>query len=796
MTNRPLARDLHCQRGMKQTTFSGGATMRRTHKRLTRSLLVALGALSLVACGGEGDVSSPDLVEHVDPDRSHNIKFKELASRGLGINKNLGPRKNPAGKVLSATYHPLTKRYRTLAPLSELYHAGIEYQGKLQGLLNDLKNSDLDRLHSDSDDTWAKRRLTASKGDVDGDGIEEVVVLVNDHSTQTLELKVVDRSGGEFHTRSTTVATGVFGHLLRVKLADLDNDGRDEVITVVDSVVRIFDDVKGNHAKLASKSYPGAFLQLGVGDFYGDGLDRLLVLRYNAECTKHTGWICTQQVYSLRYHLYDGCLASERLTQELKHDGKPMRNVWLAVGDIDGDGLDEVALHAGPYGGGKLLLMDDLRAGGQWLGATAKVSGHHVTLLDADGDGVKEILAGKTLFDYSATSQKLTELGSLPFDLPHSHTTGDLDGDHREDLVAYSGGALQFFGLKNKALALFKKVGAAGNAAHSHALVAANVDEDSVLVRYTGQNMLKFSRPQIIAAMAAPPTYKGIGQNVDGSGTTFGKKQGLETEASASVGVSVGISVGAKAGLKILGNGVEVQSKTTYRASMNWTAMAFASIETSYAFSSGPEEDKVVFTSVPFDVYYYEVVSSPNPKDVGQVISINLPREPQTFSVTREFYNAHNGDAPDVDASVMGHAVGDPWSYPTRDERNAIIGAGLIKTGWLNPKMVTVGQGGGLQTLTIDATAGLGAGIESEFSVEKEAEVTAGPVVLGASAEFSVGVGLSVKAYQGFFIEGSVGDIPAEHYKAERLYRAGLFAYNHKASDDDQFLVINYWVEK
>jgi hypothetical protein len=262
------------------------------------------------------------------------------------------------------------------------------------------------------------------------------------------------------------------------------------------------------------------------------------------------------------------------------------------------------------------------------------------------------------------------------------------------------------------------------------------------------------------------------------------------------VGVSVGFSVGAKAGFKLFGNGVEVESKTTYTASMNWTAMAFASYETSYAFSSGPEEDKVVFTSVPFDVYYYEVVSSPSPKDVGQIISINLPREPQTFSVTREFYNAHNGDAPDVGASVLPHTVGDPWSYPTRDRRDAILGTGLIKRGWLNPTMVTVGQGSGAQTLTIDAAAGLGTGIEAEISVETEAEVTAGPVVLGGSAGFSVGVGLEVKAYQGFFIEGSIGDIPAEHYTADRLYRSGLFAYTHRASDDDPFLVINYWVEK
>ena len=132
------------------------------------------------------------------------------------------------------------------------------------------------------------------------------------------------------------------------------------------------------------------------------------------------------------------------------------------------------------------------------------------------------------------------------------------------------------------------------------------------------------------------------------------------------------------------GVGIKVTSKTkrTFKASMDWTATASASIETTVSYSSGPGEDKVVFSSVPFDVYYYEVISSPDPKAVGETITINLPREPQTFSVSRTFFNDNNGEAMDIDERILPHTIGDPWSYdPSRVEARSSYAPAAADTG-------------------------------------------------------------------------------------------------------------------
>ncbi len=66
----------------------------------------------------------------------------------------------------------------------------------------------------------------------------------------------------------------------------------------------------------------------------------------------------------------------------------------------------------------------------------------------------------------------------------------------------------------------------------------------------------------------------------------------------------------------------------------------------------------------------------------------------------------------------------------------------------------------------------------------------------GGSLEFSVGVGLNVTVGEGFFVEGTIGDIPADHFSGDKLYRAGLYAYPHQSQGGQSFMVVNYWVEK
>jgi hypothetical protein len=788
-------------------------------KKMNLTLTTLTLSALLLACGGE---------EAQDLTRDESLE-------SLGVNTKLGDRKDADGKAVLPSYHPLTKKHSALAPLSELYFAGLDHNTKLQGLLDDAKDGALAELHSDSDGSWAKLPLAASKGDIDGAGYDEIVVVYYHAKDKALKLKTIDRVSGQYVSSTITAVKDVtldtkvyssdyfIANSMALTTGDLDGDGRDELALAFTKTLYILDDASKQHAGLAAKTYasagtassPLSALRLGVGDFYGDGKERLFVTRTEIDA-KGSGAYAD-------YYLYEGALAQELASGQLMiRDGYKTHMVMtanLAVGDIDGDKLDEVVFTGIINNAPHLFVMDDQRNKGEFLNVMQPLSFSPmglnpfdiyflpVALLDMDADGVKEIAVSNQLLEYDANAGKLASLATLGFNVPRAHTVGDLDGDLREDLIATIGSVITVWGTEASGAFKQLKTLAVKPASLSPALVAANTDDDSLIVEYTGKQELLFSDPQVVAVMAAAPSYSGIGQQ-DGS-TTFGKTKGTEAETSASLGVAVSASIGAKAGFKFFGNGVEVEAKQTFSASMNATATAAVSISTSYAFTGGGDEDKVVFTAVPFDVYYYKVLSSPDASAVGQVISINLPRKPQTFSVSRSYYNAHNGEAPDVDTETLSHSIGDPWSYPTRSDRDQHLtnGLALLKQGWVNASnptlggwvndtMVTVGQGSGEQTLTIEASRSIGAGVEVELSSTTEVEATVGPVVAGGSLEFSVGVGLNVTVGEGFFVEGTIGDIPADHFSGDKLYKAGLYAYPHQAKGGQSFMVVNYWVEK
>ena len=89
---------------------------------------------------------------------------------------------------------------------------------------------------------------------------------------------------------------------------------------------------------------------------------------------------------------------------------------------------------------------------------------------------------------------------------------------------------------------------------------------------------------------------------------------------------------------------------------------------------TGPIEDTVVFTSVPYDIWSYEVISHPQPELVGRSIEVRLPREPIQLMTTRELYNSNSApDAFKIDQRVLAHTPGDPGSYPSVSEKNALL---------------------------------------------------------------------------------------------------------------------------
>jgi hypothetical protein len=729
----------------------------------------------------------------------------------LGVNMDVGPRQDPDGMDLDPNFHPLGRPRSVLAPLAELYLAGLSYGG----VREDDKNGG-GELYRDDDLDYVDSLPLTRNGDVDGDGRDEIVIVYWDYPNAELWLKVIDRVDGAYVVTKTRVASNVTWEfpevispavLMSMAIGDLDDDGRDEVAFSFFNTVRVFDDAEAGHTLLASRymqmenpGTPLTWLRLGIGNFFGDDKERLLVTvtPMDAQAGACDG---------AQYHIFKDALLEDQVFTWLRRtDGEILQCVTeMGVGDVDGDNLDEVVLNAEDA----LWVMDDQHAGGNMLTSTPTDEPAAI-VLDVDGDGMKEVVDRSRLYDFENGVLRLVDSnirdGDPSNQVPYTYgaSVGDIDGDLCEEWIV-GGSEVRIFGNDGAGQMRWRKA----LPFDASVVGAANLDDDSLTLEYTGKSELRFTSPRIMAVLAAPPGYLDIGQQ--GGSTTFGKTNEEQTDASASLGVSLGFSVGAKAGADLLGIGAEASVKTTFKASMTFSAGVSTLLRTTYSYTSGAEEDKVIFAVVPVDIYYYDVLAAADPAAVGTIVGVNLPRKPQILSVSRSYYNANNGAEQDVGPEVLEHTIGEPFSYPTAAEREEHLAAGLqlideegrnpLKQelgGWINEQMVTVGEGSGLQTLTIESSKSTSYGVSLDLSAEIEAEVSAGVVVggsAGLSAGLSTGVEFNVTATEGFFVEGAIGDIPAEHFTSDKLYRAGLYAYPQQV-EDQQFLVVNYWVSK
>lgn len=318
-------------------------------------------------------------------------------------------------------------------------------------------------------------------------------------------------------------------------------------------------------------------------------------------------------------------------------------------------------------------------------------------------------------------------------------------------------------------------------------VVMGDFDGDSIAVEFIESEIL-FSNPHPIAVLAANPFWSGVDM---GGETSFGTTTGSEVEQEKSIGFNVGFSVGyeTEGPFDLWSASV----KASFESSFDWTATSSVSIEESYTYST-ESEDKVIFTAIPYDVYYYRVIKAPEEDMVGTVLTVNLPRKPVTLPVERNYYNSHNGGAMDIDSSLLSHSVGDPLSYPDSTEADSLIANGGGQ-GIKSTSMLTVGQSSGSTSIEMSVTNSNGSGFAFDFSVNIEAEYGAGGFTAGGNAGFHYGESYTVTTSDGMVYGGSVGNIPDEDFTLDRSFSWGLFSY--KASlGNEQFVVVQYYTEK
>lgn len=655
--------------------------------------------------------------------------------------------------------------------------------------------------------------LAIAAGDFNGDGYGEfIVALVQSNSVSLL---IVDNQDGVLSlTRSPIGLTPLFSGSeisVVIKTGNLDYDPSQEWVVVLNERFQqpgagnpligssryfVFDDANNEFKKIGEAPVQASSGQINrsalvadvaLGDIDGDNLDELVFAGLtsfdpNAQCDY------SYLVFSLDDLFHDRALLGAKVVQPKIHNGcaatpGELRFVHVNTLDLDGDGRAEIQVNE--------LVFEDFAQAAPWT-----------PLVDTTGT-VAEIPDASLYAANNGFSGRYTRLNS-------DIVVADLTADKRQDIISYSQASnrLEVWGLSEPdpnidggvvagQWRMLKSI--AIEAPQTDAdirplLLPINVNQDSVAIAFDkGEHQLVFTEPVLIAALAAAPCYSNLGQNLDACRTSFGSAQSSSVQLENAFTITAGVSVGFETEFSALG--VKVNSfellGTLKRHASTIHSNAYT-LTKRIVYGTGPLEDTVIFTTLPLDQYTYTILSHPDPDYIGSKVVVSMPRTPVEIQVERSFYNDNVVDGgPVIDASVFGHVPGNPFSYPDSNDKNNL----LSKYSGYDVGPVSVGQGGGDTTLSINVATESGSGTSYGVDFDLEMKATIGVVVAG----FSVGVSSenSLQIIHGNESEytGAVANLPANQFSAN-AYNWGLFTYvKSDHSSGQQFEVIDYWVE-
>jgi hypothetical protein len=321
-------------------------------------------------------------------------------------------------------------------------------------------------------------------------------------------------------------------------------------------------------------------------------------------------------------------------------------------------------------------------------------------------------------------------------------------------------------------------------------------DNDNLQVRYTGNKWQSLASPRPIAVLAAPPLNAGIEQGEDASGTAFGKEALRGSASTDELGASYGttMSFDSSALTDLLGGPLgglasASISKSVERAfAYSETTSVIESYSTSYA--SAYPDDCIVFQGVLHTSYEYEVMTSSEPAAVGRKLTIDVPVAVKTYKWTLGFYNEKLGqDGVQIGAETLGHAVGDPASYPSARDRDQLLGK---YSGWRS-EQVSVGQGNGENSVSISLSNETTTASTNTITNDDSWGVAVAGLAYSESRAVTGTTVYEVTVGSATNYEGIVGDILEGDDYLNYSYDFGLFVYQYQHPKGPRFQVVNYW---
>jgi hypothetical protein len=779
--------------------------------------------------------------EHLAMLRNLNVNVNNpalaVAPNGLPYNpeKSIGP----LGKIYSF-------------PKREIFVAGYAIQGSDNALYEDLnEGAGSLRLLASADHSsgWAYgyNPKKSAAVDLDGDGIDEVITITaiinsakllvtkasytNGYFSAVTAATIDDpdlRNDGLWNGSGQYYAYYLFHHTAwNIIAADLNGDGKQECVFTRGNALYILDNnLTVTKKETAALGSPSALLynpKVAAADYDQDGKDELCVMLNGGD-----GPIVAMYVI-----LDDKDAGFTELSRKYIYYGAAsMRSGNLATGDFDGDGLPDTAFFGlnnnvvNPFysSQGKVLMLlktiipqNSFCPEFEWVEtATTYFSGENGPIFnhgyifpriaagDVDGDRKADVVVCNQLWTLSNnhftrmsnTGDSLFSFSVMPdhferFDFMIGDVTGDMKGDV---VMFFAGGQIGIYYYSDGEYRSF--IGQAGSGSMFETGCLPNVDDDSFILKDTGERQFLFSDPAVLAVLASPPYYKGINDHGDGR-TSFGYGTSSTSTTTNNYNVSYGISVGFKLTLPFdIG---ETEFETSITKSVGWTQSKSKKISESYGWYGLIGHDIVIFAAIPIDVYFYEVLRAPRDvkENTGQIITVSIPRRPITTSADVSVYNA---GVPEEFKIKVNHTLGDPESYYSSaqaDKEKALVGnRGMFSTNSLMSVGISSGTSNFINLKDI-TEEGDSFNIDSTIKISGKARL--GVVVVGENTGFSYGYKISTSVTQETWIEGRVPGIPAESAASVRLFDWGLMAYPAKGGNTNQnkeYVFVTYWVNQ
>jgi len=668
----------------------------------------------------------------------------------------------------------------------------------------------IDQLEYQSVISGADVHVELIAGNIDYDVAAEVLVILN-------ELEVT-RSDGQ----PDAVATRLFVY----------DDGGEDFLQLIAASPEVVTPTSTFVADVASAA---------IGDFDGDDINEILVAGLSG--LTDAGVLCNDSP-----------------------DGPgPLR--YLAV-MYEFDGLSFGQTYSSHTADADSIYPSNCVDDGPWL-----IRYPYVNAVNLDNDRQHELHINQFVFDSLPAAGNPWGLSSLAI-LPRSVfftdgtsdravfdrstaiiTTGDVNGDGRGDIVSARSGVdiVQIFsntvedGFYRSGRILLETVDPAyttSTGAFNPQIVVYNGDmaaEGDVQVMHFDSHVVDFSEPIVIAALAAPPCIDHIDQNHESCVTSWGKSETVSLEgerefvfsAGFSVGVSAAVDAVTAVGVGLSVNVFSFEAKVTLTKEAARLRSESYEVTKSVSFETGPQEDSVVFASIPYDVYQYKVTTNTLDEELNGTTfyNVGLPREAVARIATRDYYNSRTmPDAIKIDDTVFAHTPGDISTYPTLADRAMLLDQNRsqveqlrsdcpfcwelnpeVEKPWLDgpfrsfdpfaalPGLVSesvgVGQGGGATEVGIELNSSNSTGAAISRSWEGELEF----VIYGVLVGFQVGGGknfsTTITRSEGKAYLGTIGSISARDFN-DNQYAFGMFTYLQADPDSGQeFEVINYWVE-